>query len=191
MLPTQSDAFLLGGLLALWLRGSPGERMQRLSGGFAIAGLCLYAALLAVLHGHASFTGGDVLDYRSSFQVVFGMPLVNFVAMLMILATTRPTSWLYRLCHLAPLRSLGKVSYGLYVYHLTAYWWCEDFCRRLAYGHGVPKAAGAVEATAGFGATMILAYASFYGYERWFLLLKNRFSSVRGRAERAAVAHPV
>jgi peptidoglycan/LPS O-acetylase OafA/YrhL len=76
----------------------------------------------------------------------------------------------------APLRYLGKISYGLYVYHLL----CIRLSERLLHGGSGPvhMAAGALLA---FGLTIACAAVSYQTLEKPFLHLKNRFTYVVSR----------
>jgi peptidoglycan/LPS O-acetylase OafA/YrhL len=72
---------------------------------------------------------------------------------------------------------LGKISYGLYMYHEIAIW------TRARYFSEVGMFPNQEELTS-IGAlvfTIALAAASYYGYERWFLLLKRGWTRVPSR----------
>ena len=74
---------------------------------------------------------------------------------------------------LSPLRYLGKISYGLYVYHFPVIWFVEqahsdfDFLSNM----GEPGVM-----LVSFAATVLLATLSYYLLESPFLKLKDRFS---------------
>lgn len=179
MLPTQADAFLLGGLLALWWRGNPTARVERAAGLISATAVLCYALLLAALHRYPGLIGGqNIFDYRSAFQAVAGLPLCNLASALFLLGVLVPGTWAFRLCNKAALRSLGRVSYGLYVFHLPVFLITEqaplNFFTYLP--HGFKSAGHCLEAVL---LTTLLAYASYFFYERPFLLLKNRFTSLK------------
>jgi peptidoglycan/LPS O-acetylase OafA/YrhL len=75
-----------------------------------------------------------------------------------------------RLLSASPLRFIGRVSYGLYVYHLIVYYFALSPARHLSLG---------LQFIACFGGTFLIAVLSWYGYERWFILLKNRITLER------------
>jgi peptidoglycan/LPS O-acetylase OafA/YrhL len=74
----------------------------------------------------------------------------------------------------APLAYLGKISYGLYVFHDLSL----QLCLRLSRHLGLPTGFRAVGAAA---LTLALAMFSYRFFETPFLLLKDRFALVRTR----------
>ncbi len=176
MLPTQADALLIGALLSLWLRGRPSAKLQLHSGRLALFAISFYAALLAVLHVWPNLISGqDVFDYTSGFQTILGLPLSNVVSAAVLLAVLQPGTSLFHLCQLAPMRSLGRISYGLYVYHLPIYVLCAGFVQRLCSRHVSSRLEHLLHATFATLLTIAVSYASFHLFEKRFLLLKNRF----------------
>jgi peptidoglycan/LPS O-acetylase OafA/YrhL len=65
---------------------------------------------------------------------------------------------------------LGKVSFGLYVFHLLGLWLADQVVTQY-FLRGVLA----------FALTVGMATASYFLFERWFLLLKDRISIVRSR----------
>lgn len=76
-----------------------------------------------------------------------------------------------RLLRLKPLRFIGKVSYGLYVFHPAI------FTFVLARVHPMPLG---IQLLACFGATLLVAVVSWYGYESWFIRLKDKLAPEGG-----------
>lgn len=142
---TRMDALLAGCLLACLVL----QRYQFPEWMFgvraaALAGLILLAAC--------------ALKYRA--QMLVGFAVVTYAgALVMMRAIAYPPRFLNH----PVARHLGKISYSLYLYHtiaavLAARWWS-----------GTPLN-GIAGWTAG---SLILAEASYWGVERWFLRLKN------------------
>ncbi|CAN7688155.1 acyltransferase [Pseudoduganella sp. LjRoot289] len=73
-----------------------------------------------------------------------------------------------------PLRYLGKISYGLYVFHFMGI----EIGRRVA---GKLDGGWWVQAIAALLATMLLSVLSYELFERHFLKLKRKFETVRSR----------
>jgi len=78
----------------------------------------------------------------------------------------------------AVLRWLGKISYGIYVYHLLLYGVFQWICIRIA-PHAPPLEADVLLAMVGVCGTLMVATLSFYTFERAFLSLKEKMASQR------------
>ncbi len=188
-LPTQCDGFLSGALVALWLRGKPSAKLQARAGAISAAAITLLAGLLIWLDLRPGLVAGqDIWSFLSGFQTMIGVPLLSVVSALFLLAVLQPGSWANRICNLAPMRSLGRVSYGLYVYHLPLFVITGGRLLRLFGKHSAGDLA-MIHAVLTVVATVLVSYVSFHLYEKRFLLLKNRFTSIRGAREKQVAAH--
>ena len=78
-----------------------------------------------------------------------------------------------RLLSIKPLRFVGKVSYGLYVFHPYVFSYLLPRVRQYST---------AVQFLACFAASLAVSTMSWYGYERWFIQLKNKFAPERKTA---------
>lgn len=76
------------------------------------------------------------------------------------------------------LRHLGKISYGLYIYHLWAMFLVVDLARRLLHQNDWPYALIFVAA---LPLTVAVAHLSYKYFEAPFLRLKERFAVIRSR----------
>jgi len=72
---------------------------------------------------------------------------------------------------------LGKISYGLYMYHEVALWARGHALSRLTWFPNKEE----LITIAALALTIGLAAASYYGYERRFLELKRRWTRVPSR----------
>jgi peptidoglycan/LPS O-acetylase OafA/YrhL len=117
---------------------------------------------------------GYPLHLPNSYQFVWGYTLLNYFFAILIYGVARE-GWLVRLLEIRPARYLGKISYGLYVYHFPIIW----FVARMA-DLGI-KEPYLKPLTAGLAlvATIVLASLSYYLLEHPILNLKDRFFSVR------------
>jgi peptidoglycan/LPS O-acetylase OafA/YrhL len=173
-LPTRIDALLIGGLIALCLRGPEQEWLHRwrrwLLASTSVAFLCLYLVstklLRLPLEGSASNWIG-----------IFGFTLIDLFAGALILECIHPGAPLNRLLSLAPLRGLGVISYGFYVYHDLFHDFYAWFANRFFPTHAL----AITIATALLG-TLLIAQISFRLIEQPFLRLKDRFTSQTHRA---------
>ena len=171
--PLRIDALLIGGLLALSLRGPEAARLRRL----ASPALLLLAA---------SFIVWDLAFHRLSqahtyFRPYSGAPVLNTVgytfidisSAVLILALLKPGTVLFRMFDALWLRRLGKISYGFYVFHDIFH----DGYTALAlwlFGpvHWIDHAISAI----GLLCTIAIASLSYRFFEAPFLRLKERFT---------------
>ena len=139
---SQADAFLFGGLLALLMRGPEKTAILR-SGPWLFWGALTALVVACWLNGPGQYLVNVIPS--TPWMSTYGFTLVDLTSGGLILCALRPGNLLFRAITLAPLRFLGKVSYGFYVYHLLALpllvdfamispwhsmmvlWWCADF----------------------------------------------------------------
>jgi peptidoglycan/LPS O-acetylase OafA/YrhL len=116
---------------------------------------------------------------NSGFFYQFGFTLAGFFsAILIYCSAVSPLPWFTGLLELRPLRWIGMVSYGLYLWHIPVI----IVVMELKIG---PIRAMLLEAVA----TFAIATLSFYYYEKPFLRAKVRFAPVKKElAELAATA---
>ena len=169
--PLRADALLLGGLIALMLRGPEGKWLRRISRpvfALFVTGFIAFEGVY-LLYAHKVYqprTGAPVLG-------TLGLTLIDLFAGLLILLSLDPTSRVYRIFTLRPLRRLGQMSYGFYVFHDIPHY----AYRQLVYNTaGYVRGSTILIALVGFCGTLILSYLSFRFYESPFLRLKDRFT---------------
>jgi peptidoglycan/LPS O-acetylase OafA/YrhL len=178
-IPFQLDALLLGGLVALLLRGA--YRHHLLRAGMWVAVLCTVLAVVYLARTVHLRDPSWMADYQyPAWRLTWGLSFVNVFTAAMILCCIRPGGWLVRALSLRPLRWLGRISYGAYVFHdilhLEFIYATAALARRssFVYRHGtymLPLMAMA--------ATLMIATLSFRFFESPFLDLKERWT-VRG-----------
>jgi peptidoglycan/LPS O-acetylase OafA/YrhL len=165
------DTLVLGALLALAARSPRGLP------GLARAAFWVGPVAIAVaLPLCASMRGSGSIWLQG---VKYPLIAVFYAAIMVIGITASAGSWAGRLVTLSPLRSLGKYSYGIYVFHpplieaLRS--WLRSPVAAQAIGgmHGGPLLA--LKLTLIFGASYALAYLSWHLYEKHFLVLKRHF----------------
>jgi peptidoglycan/LPS O-acetylase OafA/YrhL len=169
---TRLDPFVLGALLAFyqeeldrWMKNVP-------PGVLALAGLA--SMWLVTLFPSIE---------ASSHHAVWQLFCSALGPCLLIAAVTKP-GHLRTISSSYPLVQLGRISYGLYVYHFIAL----GIARRLLVaGWNAPPHADcglgiwAIEFALGLGLTVLMAWLSYHLYEKQFLRLKKRFSSIESR----------
>ncbi|MBK9178122.1 MAG: acyltransferase [Acidimicrobiales bacterium] len=169
-LDTRADALLAGCLVATLytLRLLPGPRalrpwLQVLGGAAAVALLVLFR-----------YSARDLFLYR------WGLTLATVSAAVLIAAlAAAPGGLLARPLRLRPVVWVGRISYGLYLWHWPVFVIANQ--GRLGWGLW-PTTALRVALTFAF------ATASFYLWERPFLRLKSRLGGTASASGRPAVA---
>ncbi len=106
---TRSQALFVGAALAatLTLRGEPANRAKRAA--LAVAGA---AALAAVLVVFATVDGQSTGLYQGGFLALAIAVMITLASVVLL-----PDSPLARVLSVPPLRYVGRISYGLYLYH--------------------------------------------------------------------------
>ncbi|HUM03282.1 MAG TPA: acyltransferase [Thermoanaerobaculia bacterium] len=125
---------------------------------------------------------------------LFGFTLVGVLTSIFILwLRASPGAPLVRLLSLAPVVYVGRISYGIYLWHRPAIYWLYDPVRGpvLAALAGWPEAArDAVLSFWFLGAILLWSSVSFFAIERPFLRLKERFEVLVQRRNAPATIVP-
>ena len=164
ILLARCDGFALGGLLAAILIPPPSRRV--------VAGLifALAGAIAWIVWG--SITSGGALRFlgmptpAEPATTILAVGVVYF-GVVGLVAVGAGSPWLAPLRFL-PLAYLGKISYGLYLYHYPIFWVIDgyDFVYDQPWRVRVAKLA----------ATLVVAVASWHLVEAPILRLKDRFA---------------
>jgi peptidoglycan/LPS O-acetylase OafA/YrhL len=178
LLPWSSlDAFAVGGWLAL--------RREALPEWSPWAGIAAVIGLGWLSGVPAGFPAWTSLGYPP-FMIQAGQALWGYSALAvacgLILHALRRGAFLPRLFALAPLQYLGKISYGLYVFHYPV----MSLVNR-AFGHSEP---GPARVTGMLLLTIAISAASYELYEKRFLALKDRWFPTNATAARPVGESP-
>ena len=179
--PCRLDALCIGSWFALAARGDEGleglaQRAQRWFW-FSAAGVLVTSAvhsLFARLHAPAE-------SFRLVFLALF------FGCCIVLVAAQNGPAWAKALLRARWLTTLGKYSYGLYVFHgilasgFARYSTIEYF-QRLAGSHTL---AILLQALFGTALSILIAVISYEAFEKHFLKLKKRFEAVQPAAVRS------
>jgi peptidoglycan/LPS O-acetylase OafA/YrhL len=154
------DGLAAGGLLATYYRRGLLHTHRR---GLLVMGAISASALWFEwwkFRGHGETWGQVVeLSLTSSFYAaVVGYVVIN------------GSAWFNGLLALKPLRFIGRVSYGLYVFHPFVFSYVLPRVHQLS---------SVVQLLACSGATLAVSTLSWYGYERWFIRLKGKLAPER------------
>ena len=157
--PFRLDTLLFGAAAALLYRGPHRARLLAIARPLAWA-----AALLFVVALRPPYL--LVTAFAGQFIETIGLSLVALLSTGVVLRLLTPASRLYRPFCSRPLRWVGRISYGAYVFHDIPH----SVYSRLTYPH---RGGTMLVALAG---TLLLASASYRFLETPFLRLKDRLS---------------
>jgi peptidoglycan/LPS O-acetylase OafA/YrhL len=148
------------------------KRVTQFIAADVVVGCCVIA--LAAILGTSLDERVGLRDGRYNFPVV---PLLLCI----VLAATPFAKYVGRTLELPPLRFLGVISFGIYVYHLPC---LGAVVHAMDYGGIDPSAHPAATAACGLALSIAVASFSFYFIEQPILALPrgaNRLQSTAGR----------
>jgi peptidoglycan/LPS O-acetylase OafA/YrhL len=163
--PFRMDALLIGAMLALLLRGPNAELWQRRCRPVLL--VCSALVLAIFLFSPA---------YDSAWLMTIGLTLIGLACAGLIGLTLRAGSPLFRLFYRKPLRTLGRYSYGFYIFHVLYEWaWIQFLVLLIVRFHFSLALAGIVALSVNFTVTFFVAKMSYELFEVRFLRLKRHF----------------
>ncbi len=164
----RADSLLLGGCLAMLMR----SRLQNvvLKGAWP-----LLLAAIAIMSTIAHYQHG--LEWREGRLIeTFGYTVLALAGTALIAETFRERSLLRSMFEAAPLRFLGKYSYGIYIFHYSVNaFLCNTFRAQILHLTHIRAISVAGSAFLVIAISILLAVISFRFYERPFLKLKKFF----------------
>ena len=172
----RADQLLIGCGLGLFLAWSSLQRRDWFRSAVRVAVLPAIAGLAWLMLNAAV--------YWEFFYRGAGFALVALAAATIVLhVMTAPYRWLAAVLEWRPMVAIGRISYGLYLWHQPVGWFTDP--RNFEFLPILPRAAQIVLR---FALTFAVAAASFALVERPMLRLKSRFEP-EGRREVAPHAH--
>jgi len=128
---------------------------------------------------------GYPFSMSKAYQFIWGYSVLNYWFAVTIYAVAREGLF-NRILETGVLRYLGKISYGLYVYHLAVIW----FVGRIRDWWSLPGEPVAKFYTAilAFPLTVLIASLSYFLLEKPLLNLKERFFSLKASKEEGTVS---
>jgi peptidoglycan/LPS O-acetylase OafA/YrhL len=163
--PFRVDALLLGGLVALLRRGPSPERLL-------VAGRGIFCVLSVILLGYLTygFRRGHEGFAPPTWAFTWGLLFVDLFSACLIVMALETGSVTYRVFNLRPMRWLGRISYGAYVFHDICHLQILAVVRYFFRGDKYETAAMALVFT------LVISWASFRWYESLFIRLKERWT---------------
>lgn len=166
LLPTRMDLLAGGAFLACAYRDRAlWSRVLRARQGLTLVALMLLLATLLYRH---------TIDTRAPFEQIVLLPGIVLLAVVIVSSAAEGIAWLSG----APMQFIGKISYGMYVWHVVA-------IRLMLMTMKIPEHATreawwlfyATFVAGTVAITVVVALGSWYAIERPFLSLKRLFPS--------------
>jgi peptidoglycan/LPS O-acetylase OafA/YrhL len=165
--PFRVDALLIGGWIALVLRGPSARSLVTMARaglmGLSLAMLLWVALSPAARHGRIGYV-------YPAWRDTWGMTFIDLFSGCLIVLALEYGSVTFRIFNLSWLRWLGRISYGLYVFHYIPHLVFIRIAARYTRHNGTPAAVLA------FATTLLLAWASYRWFETPFIRLKERWT---------------
>jgi peptidoglycan/LPS O-acetylase OafA/YrhL len=165
--PARAGELAVGAWLALAVRDHPEwvPKMRRFAAPVLIASICAVAVCVAIT--------GDFAALQMPMYV-FGSSVLSFAAAALIVLALEPGTWARCFCF-RPLRHLGVISYGVYIYHLLFKQFFGAIATYLA-PHASRNEHLVVVFFVAACLTLVIAEISYRFFERPLLQLKDRFA---------------
>lgn len=172
-----ADALALGALLAIIARDTRATRARL----WSLVAMTVCTALLILLFGYPFGIALGTTTVGFSLRIVV-LDLL-FAALILVFLLVGTTSW-KALVNRPVLQFLGRISYGLYLFHLLVFQLYDAFTARFVpaiVAHDGSFSTILLRFLVASGASIAFAYLSRRYFEEPFLALKDRLS--RSRAE--------
>jgi peptidoglycan/LPS O-acetylase OafA/YrhL len=162
------DAFALGGYISRFSLPKAKQQFFWLAALIPIIGFASHYLATGSVGKLSAF--GYPLRLSYGYAFIWGYSLLNYFFAILIYGVAQE-AWLTLFLEWRPLRYLGKISYGLYVYHFPIVW----FSGCIADLGVAPPVLQPLSALIALSATILIASISFHFIERPIINLKDRF----------------
>jgi peptidoglycan/LPS O-acetylase OafA/YrhL len=174
--PFQLDSLLLGGLVALLMRGKHQKKLFEIAIVIILWGNLIAAFVLAigVARSYPNWRAGYAYP---TWMFTWGLTFINFFSAAILICALQPSNPFNRLLSVRPLRWVGRISYGAYVFHDTFH---------SVYRTGVTAMGAHIQFIAnhteecvgvlGLACTLLISWLSFRFFESAFINLKERWT---------------
>jgi len=165
--PFRIDSLLLGGLIALVYRG---KSVGTLTLAARVAFVAMSGAFLLWLVLKPGARYGTIHYVYPNWEFTWGLVFIDLFSAAILILSLTPESWTSKVLAFRPLRWLGRISYGAYVFHDIPHLAIMHFVQHHTGHYRLPTAAIALVGT------LLIAWASYRWYETPFIRLKDRFT---------------
>ncbi len=167
------DAFALGAYITRFQIPNARKQLIYLSLGVPLIGF--FSQFAANGFFEPLGTLGYQVTMPDAYQYIWAYTLLNYWFVVLIYCVVQEKMFV-RFLDWPPLQYLGRISYGLYIYHFPIIW-----AVGLIREYGVPEdTAHPIIFVVSFILTVAVASLSYYVLEKPFLKLKDRFASYSG-----------
>ena len=161
------ECMIIGSAFAYILKTKPrllAVILSRYTFAIAIAALLIYIFI--------GFNG--MYQYINPIVAHVSDPVIYSIISCIIILNVLSKKTIYTLLEYKPIYELGKISYGIYLYHLI----CLMFSIMLLERLGLSQISGYISGFLAFALTIFVSYISYYGFEIKFLKLKANFTHI-------------
>jgi peptidoglycan/LPS O-acetylase OafA/YrhL len=175
-LPSQCDAIAIGALVALFGHSPNGSSYKRRLGCALVILVLLWSALI-MSSGWENYTSPRL--WLSNAHNIPFITLANLVFATVLLLSLDETSLFSKILSQSVLTHIGRISYGLYLYHVLIFIFVDLIIAKLSIGTSFPLTTIVLKLTLLYG----VAILSYRYFEMPFLRLKSKFSRQRSMPE--------
>jgi len=168
---THIDAFAFGAYISRYSIPKAKEKFHLLLGLIPAIGFATQYLVTGNFGAPATF--GYPFLMSNGYQYIWGYSLLNYFFAIIIQLVARHGMF-NQVLEWSPIRYLGKISYGLYVYHLPIIWFVLDIEDLGIINKSALKPIATVIA---FFVTLLMASVSYHFMEKPLLNLKYQFFS--------------
>ena len=175
LLPCHCEGLALGGLIAIRFRSGPWEihKKKLAIWTFVILGFTCVSSIVSTWHA-TDPSRSSVWDRLVGYSIS-SAGCACLVLLLICLRGSKYTKWM----RIEPLQYLGKISYGVYLWHPIAYWIMQELNKKHVLRFHKNDPLWFIEAV---GVSLALAAVSWEVFETPFLKLKDKIPSARNVA---------
>jgi peptidoglycan/LPS O-acetylase OafA/YrhL len=169
---TRADGLFVGSAIAAIYALNKGQISNRLLAGFTAGGVAALAMVAVLGFPRDLWEAGNWMARVG----ISGVALLSGALVVFCLQFAQTS--VGRFFQRRWIRTFGKYSYGMYVWHFPIYYAIQRFLEKRSVVFPLPTARAIPYAAVLIATSYTAAWLSFNAYEQWFLRLKTRFEPV-------------